>query len=285
MKIDRLLLSKYLFQNGQDFLRRDDPYSHGLAVSLFQDAVECLLYSIAVQVKASFPKKYGFMDYWSIIEAAPDNIKKIDPPSRPQMEQLNRDRVDFKHYGSLPAPLTARNHAFNAESFLRESMEVFFGVKFDELSRADFVSDNTIRMFIKEAEKYFNQGKYGECIVECAKAVRITEASLKPISPGRTFIRSLNIDRTGDRQLDRNLNRIVEYFDEADSRNVEFLLIVALQIKIADYKKFYSIVPGVVETYKAGWDVLHKKSEYSLDEADFCLKYVIDFAMAVQNRV
>jgi len=67
MNIDRLLLSKYLFQNGEVFLRRDDPYSYGLAVSLFQDAVECLLYGIAVQVKASFPKKYGFMDYWSIV--------------------------------------------------------------------------------------------------------------------------------------------------------------------------------------------------------------------------
>ena len=76
MKLDKLLLAKYLFLNGQDFLRRDEPYSYGLAVSLFQDAVECLLYNIAILVEAPITIKNRniyFMEYWTSIK----DVKKF----------------------------------------------------------------------------------------------------------------------------------------------------------------------------------------------------------------
>src|SRR5208337_3719338 len=106
MKFDKLFLAKYLFLSGQDFLRRDEPYSYGLAVSLFQDAAECLLYNIAIHVEAPSNKdkqNIPFMEYWTIIKDAPKNSNKLEVPLKPQMKNLNRDRVGFKHYGSLPA--------------------------------------------------------------------------------------------------------------------------------------------------------------------------------------
>jgi hypothetical protein len=287
MNLDKLLLAKYLFQNGQDFLRRDEPYSYGLAVSLFQDAVECLLYAIAIDLEALSPndkRNIRFMDYWDKIKDAHKNLTKLEVPLKPQMEHLNLDRVDFKHRASLPALLTARDHFLNTEEFLRRTMEAFFNIKFDDLSMADLLSNNEVREIIKDGEKYFAQKDYTKCIGECSKASVSILGSFKWAFWGGRSTNSPNIS-TRNKSIDGHIKKFFEYFNEVRYKDLDFTVIAALQIKIADYRRFLSLAPQVSRTVSGVWQTNYRSTEYSPEDADFCLKYVTNFAWLVQNRI
>jgi hypothetical protein len=284
MKIDRVLLPKYLYQNGKELLERDDPYAYGLAVSLFQDAVESLLYYIALHLGAA-KKPFTFLEYWQGIKVAPKNRDKKEPPLKLQMEQLNRDRIDFKHYGNLPAALTARDHAFNTEEFLRKSMDIFLGVDFDTLSKADLVVDNRARKLIKAAEKYYRESNYRECVAECAKADKVITFSIHQVFFKGRRAPHIRLTSTGNRSIDNNFRQLIKYFGELNSLDVTFATVVGLQIRMADYVRFYSIVPVVIAPEGDPVEISHKHLEYSPEEADFCLKYVTDVALLIQNRI
>jgi hypothetical protein len=284
MKIDRVLLPKYLYQNGKEFLERDDPYAFGLAVSLFQDAAESLLFYIALHL-GEFKKPYAFLDYWHAVKVAPKNKDKKDLPLRLQMEQLNRDRVDFKHYGNLPAAVTARDHALNTEEFLRKSMDIFLGVDFDILSKADLIVDSRAKELIKNAEKYYRESDYRECIAECAKADKVVTFSIhEAFFKGRPAPQ-LRLTTTGNKIIDKNFHQLAQYFRQLNSTDVTFAVVVALQIRMADYVRFYRIIPVVLGPAGDSVQISHKRFKYSQEEADFCLKYVTDVALLTQNRI
>ena len=175
------------------------------------------------------------------------NLDKLEVPLKSQMVSLNRVRVAFKHHGSLPAPLTARDHSLDTEDFLRKSMEAFFHVKFDDLSIADLLTDNKIRKFIKDGEKYFARGNYRECISECSKANSSILNSFKWAFWGGRTTPSINIS-TGNKLIDDKIKKFAEHFNELRYKDLDFTVITALQIKIADYRRFLNLIPYVSST-------------------------------------
>lgn len=80
--------------------------------------------------------------------------------------------------------------------------------------------------------------------------------------------------------MDKNFNQIIKYFGEVTSTDMEFALVAAWQVRIADYKRFIRIVPKI-----CGMQVRHKRLEYSPADADFCLQYVSNLALLIQNKL
>jgi len=152
MAIQQLLLAKYLYQKGNEILSRQNPISSGLAISLFQDSVEILIWTIAKEFEASVNDNEPFFRLWDSIKSAKKNLNQTELPLKAKMIEMNKARVNFKHYGNLPDPSEALKFLAYTEEFLRTSMELFFNTKFGDVSFADLINNVQVKDKIKKAE-------------------------------------------------------------------------------------------------------------------------------------
>ena len=167
----KLLLSKYLLLSGDKALCRSEPYSAGLAASLYQDAVESMVWSVAKVVDAKIAKKSTFEEYWHLIGTAPrkpDGVSGL--PLKAKMLDLNQARVAFKHYGTIPAHSEAERFSAYAAEFLQETALLFFNVDFRKLSMADLVHNQQVGQTIKHAEELLSENRIDECLNTVAVA-------------------------------------------------------------------------------------------------------------------
>ncbi len=70
MSIEQLAISKYLLLQGEKVLEENSPVSSGLAISLFQDTVESIIWVIVKEVEADVKGNVSFEQYWKIIPKA-----------------------------------------------------------------------------------------------------------------------------------------------------------------------------------------------------------------------
>lgn len=151
--ISQLLLSKRLFSEGKVFARRSDPISGGMAISLFQDAVELLVWALIKEKSVAVRDSAGFVDQLNAL--ASEGHKLAD---RPKVLELNRARIAFKHYGNLPAHTEAVKFQTYAEDFLKAGMQDFFGISFELLSMVSLVAFDEVKKHLEEAEKLLANG-------------------------------------------------------------------------------------------------------------------------------
>ncbi len=183
MDIHQLILTKYLFDQGVSTLDNDNAMACGLAISLFQDSVELLCWTIAKEVDAPVKGKDSFEQIWDSVKSASKNKGAIELPLKAKMIEMNKARVLFKRYGNLPNPLDATKFMGFTEEFLQQAIEQFYNLQFDDISLADLVKNNSVRDKIKLAEKHFSDEKYSDCIRECAEAEYLISIDLHKILP------------------------------------------------------------------------------------------------------
>ena len=127
----QLLLCKRIFLEGSIFAERQDAISCGFAISLFQDSVEMLVWTLIKERSIAVKEGASFTSHLEVIQKAGIPISNI-----PKILELNKARVGFKHYGNLPAPDEAIKFQAYVEDFLRASFTDHFGENFDDLSLA-----------------------------------------------------------------------------------------------------------------------------------------------------
>jgi hypothetical protein len=132
--INQLLLSKYIYGKGESLLDTNNPMSCGLAISLFHDAVELLLWTIAKEVDANIKERDSFIGLYDAITTGKKNKKHEEPPLKAKMVELNKARVNFKHFGNMPAPTDAIKFLGYTDDFLRESTKLFFNLDYEDIS-------------------------------------------------------------------------------------------------------------------------------------------------------
>ena len=124
--ISQLLVSKKLYHEGCRQLSLNDPISDGLAVSLFQDAVEIYIWTLIKERSIDVGKNPEFTNNLGSIANSGTSV-----PLKAKLLELNKARVNFKHYGNLPAHRDAEKFRSYAQDFW--SIWVFCG------SRAKYV--------------------------------------------------------------------------------------------------------------------------------------------------
>lgn len=282
MAINQLVLSKYLFQCGQNELNKNTSVSCGLAISLFQDSVELLIRSVGKDYDAKITDHTSFATLWERIDNAKGNTKRTNLPLQAKMLELNKARVYFKHYGILPDVSEGRKFSTYAEDFLRETMELFFDKDFDEISLADLIQDAGIRKVVKEAEKSNSDGDFDACMVACAKADQMISKKVRSIIPelphGFTDFGMLF-----DRERASMARSWVQVLDSYLRGLRHFSIATTMNIKLPDYVRFHAVVPDATEFMDGSWR-FQSKRKASKNNADFCLNYVIKYAFSVQEQ-
>ena len=151
--LSQLLLAKRLYIEAGTYTERKDAVSCGIAISMLQDACELYIWALIKERSLPWKENAGFTANITTIQN-----EKIPLPSHAKLLELNKVRVNFKHYGVLPAPDDAKKYQFYVEDFLRSAMLEHFAVNFDDLSIVDLVADANIREHLRSAD-----GRLPEC--------------------------------------------------------------------------------------------------------------------------
>lgn len=166
--INKILSSRYLFTLATENLKTDQGIKLSAGVNLMQDSVELFLLAVGEFLDANITTNTGFDKYFELIN------KKIAPkelPFRSRLNSLNKLRVNFKHYGIQPAQDEVKQLSIAVREFFEEVSMSIFGNKFAAFSLIDLLKDGEVKELLKEAEKYFDEQNYIECLISCRKAL------------------------------------------------------------------------------------------------------------------
>ena len=114
--IRRLSLPQFLFRQAKAALQHPGPYSGRMATSLFQDSVEIFLRIMAehggvrVGDQESFP---------NLFDKVGEKFKSV-PEHKALITNLNKARVNFKHYGHPVVNDLALTFQYGVEAFLTD---------------------------------------------------------------------------------------------------------------------------------------------------------------------
>lgn len=286
MDTQKLVLSKYLFFKGQDALKENILFSPGHAISLFQDSVEILLWTISLHIDANVKPNQSFEGFWDVIRDAPGNPEKKDVPFKSNMISLNKEQVSFKHYGNLTSKVNAITFSDYTEEFLRECMRRFLSKDFDDVSLADLIEDLKIRELVKQAEQYLDEGNLKDCIVECAKADNLISDKMLLVVPSVDRNLGSNLFMLGhpaDAQIQASFNYIKGYLE-----NLRTVIAISwFNVNPGDCAQFKGIIPKVIKFDAGNFSVTSTRSTDNLtvENVSFCVRHVRDLALNVQSKI
>jgi hypothetical protein len=287
----RLAFIKYLYTVGVEQTKKPEPLCWA-SVLTFHDAVELLLQLTAeyVNVKRGIGDIH-FLDYWSVIN---DCLKRNGKPEITQkisMERLNKARVNFKHYGIPPSrSAITGDFRISVTNFFEESALSVFGVKFSEISMLEIISYQRTREDLKKAEELLGQNKLEDSL-DCAalafqqlidnyESTKTDKWGNSPFSVGpRSFRRfsGFSMDIKGE------LGDFIDWTRESLDSIQDIVRIIGFGIDYKKYAKFKLLTPYVLSSIGGTYSVQRKDRKPLLDDVRFCIDFVIESVLALQE--
>lgn len=267
-----LVLVKTFALEAERQLQRDDDFGNGLAVSLAQDAVELLLRIVVRERHLTIEPRAGLEKLVAAVDkAAASSQEKV--PHAARLEDLNKARVSFKHSGHCPTRGDATKLVRYGFEFLEESFPRFFAMEYRSVSLANQVKNPNVRDALLEAERRVAAEDWQAAVVEAAKAFAHVESSLTSFFPPTSRANVLGDNNPG----------VVNYLNGL--RLVALAGLVGFDPR--ELMRFRGVAPSVLN----GWDglppqiVFNGPPQYTGEHAAFCMKFVLDMAVAVQRRL
>ncbi len=295
----RLSLIKMLLERARQLAGAPNPVS-SLAVLTLHDAAEWLLMLVADEKRVSVRKKPGFEDRF-------DDLKKADIrlAHEAAMHRMNRARNGLKHDGILLAHEQVAEALADTESFVSENAESLLDVSLDEVSLAWLIPFDEVRDSIVRAEGALAASKWKEATelaaVGSEKLSRRHERAVRPHG-GSSASRDYDLDllsnfasamsasgQLGHGDVNPTFLSAAGDFAKAVRGELEDLRreieALATGINYDERRRFVSITPWVTgpdDDLKIMWPA---GQEPTREEAEFCVQFVIDAAMALHERL
>ena len=178
--INKVLLSRRLYQLSQDHLSSDNEISLSVGINLLQDSVEIFLLAVAEHIDADVGNNTNFNKYFDKIN---DKIAPKELPFRFRLNSLNKLRVNAKHYGLSPSKTEVAGLLETAKEFFEEVSIQVFEKEFITISLITLITEGEAKTFLQTAEKDFNVKDYESCLINCRKALYVEIESNYDISP------------------------------------------------------------------------------------------------------
>lgn len=284
--IDQLLLSKRFFQEGESFCEIDETISTGIAISFFQDAIELILWLIIKEFSIDVKETEAFTSMLDKVEKHLDTQgKKL--PHRAKIIELNKARVNFKHYGNLPASSEAAKFRGYTESYLRTAFDICFQKDFDDISMAELIRLDSVRQFVKESQKHLTNQDYQKCVDEIAKAKLQLFSSIKIYLP-EVDHNLKNSDIAFETQFRSQGAHVFNYIYEYMNMLRKVALVNACGVSMKDFARFEARLPYVSRYGDGSYSITRTNVDQSIsspEEAKFLLQFMIDLALKVQELV
>jgi hypothetical protein len=164
--IKRITLSRYLFELALQNVRSQQETGDAACVNLLQDATELFLLAALDHLNAPTKPKTEFSQYLDKLSEALD----WPLPYRRRIVEINKVRVAAKHDGISPNRTEVDGYVADSRKFLEEVCQKALGADFWTVSLVDLLEAGETKGFLQAAELAHNQGRYGDCLIECRKA-------------------------------------------------------------------------------------------------------------------
>lgn len=281
--LKQLLLCKRLFNEGMTFAKRSDSVSNGIAISLFQDSVEICVWAIIkdknIQVKDGAP----FTGYIEAIQKA-----GLILPQVAKINELNKARVNFKHYGNLPASDEGIKFQSYVEDFLTTSFQDYFNQDFEKVSLVDLVSDPNVREKLKEAESLMLESNFNEAAARVAIAKTMLFARLDRFIP-KVAPHLRDMDSVMDKipELRGARSRTFQYLTEYLGNLREITVASLLQLPFQDYMFLTEKLPSAYQLGDGSWQTNSKSlsSPYDNNTCQRAIDCLVNIATRLENII
>lgn len=276
--ISQLLLSKRLYIVGSNYVEAPDPISAGMAISLFQDSIEIFCWSVLKDLDAQVKESTPFTSFFDLVEKAPKNTTSKKLPFKAKILELNKARVNFKHYGNLPDISEAKKFKGYTEEFLRVSFTDFFNSDFDSISLSQLIPFDDVKGSVESAEKALLVNNIKDAACELAKG----KAQLFDILAKYLPKVDHNL-KDADRILEGGTNlrgvHIFHYLTEYLNalRNMSFVSLCGVSMR--EYLLLERSLPAAYQTMNGKWHFTSLPSEPSADDATKIINVIINFSL------
>jgi hypothetical protein len=163
------MLARYFLGQAEDAAKSHREVAAFAAINMLQDAIEIFFLAAADHLNARIERRTEFEQYIDKI-----NEKLAEPlPFRQRLIEINKVRVLSKHNGVPPNTTELMGYLVDARQFFEEGCQKIFGRSFWTISLIELLPDSETRLCVTEAEKFYHEGKYHKCLVECRTAIYI----------------------------------------------------------------------------------------------------------------
>ncbi len=283
----RLMYAKYIYCNGCDLLNQNLYLSGGMAILNFQDSIEILLRVIAEYVNANIKDSSSFNHI--INEINNMKISKSKIPQKSFLNQLNKSRVNFKHYGNLPITQDVQKFKIDLDIFFRYVVKIYLDIEYDQISLVSVITNRRVQNYLRKAESDLENDKFEDCIVNSTIAFKLIFQTVREYKHyGYEKIPSFHtLDNIIANEI---LDFIQDIYDRIDMQK-EQINILTYGINLSEFFKFKMVTPNIQFNMLGNIIGINKTlyspiNLYTYENAQFCLRFAIDTALCVQkNRV
>lgn len=280
--LKQLLLCKRLFNEGMTFAKRSDSVSNGIAISLFQDSVEICVWAI---IKDKNIQVTDIAPFTSCIKAIQN--EEFVLPQVAKINELNKARVNFKHYGNLPASGEGRKFQSYVEDFLTTSFQDYFNQDFERVSLVDLVSDINVREKLKEAENLILAGDFKESANQVAIAKTMLFARLDRFIP-KVAPHLRDMDAVIDKipELRGARSKTFQYLTDYLGNLREITVASLLQLPFQDHMFLREKLPAAYQFGDGRWQITSQPfSSYDNNTCQRAIDCLVNIATRLENII
>jgi len=273
--IDRIVCAKYLFQSGSEYIERAGTYSDGIAILHLQDSIEMFLRTVAEHLHCSIKETISFNQLIDEI----DKAGKGALTHRSALNQLNKARVNFKHFGLQPKHEDVRKFNRDLQAFFPAATRTFLNLDFESLSLINLINHQRVRNFLARAEIQLDSENNSESIHASAVAFEL----YRNFAGHQGESTRLRVSSEDERKM-RDLVRAIQ--DSLWNQQEQINLIMD-GINLGDYRRFKRHIPCVslssANTVHSSWHFHNRPDKLTKEDAAFCLRFAIDSILLMQQ--
>jgi hypothetical protein len=167
---NQLIAARHLFYLAEQNIRSEQTASLFAGVNLLQDSVEAFLWAAATHKNVSSPAR---AEIHQLFDAVSASLSPHALPFRQAVTQLNRLRINSKHFGIHPDRKESQRFLTDISEFLRESTRLVFELDFWTVSLIDLLNDDlrSIKYWLLRAEADFRAELFEDCLIHCRHVV------------------------------------------------------------------------------------------------------------------
>jgi hypothetical protein len=316
--VQRLAFIKYLYGTAVEQSRQPDPLAASSLLT-FHDSVELFLQLSAEHLDAQTTPKTQFLQYWNLLN---EELGANKLTQRESMRRLNSARVQLKHNGTMPSKLALESFRSSVTSFFEDSTPLVFGIGFDSISMINLVSHAAARANLERAKQLMDAGNVPEALREIAIAFeRLLKDYRERTGIGFRELRTpfsyhIPTSKLGAQMSTDTLKHQLKGVKTDKLRKILVSVMVALSdvlksvtelqralnvmtlgLDYRRYARFHQATPhnvAIMEQYvrpgiskenvfPGTWVPQGREETVTLDDCIFCMDYVIECAIKLQE--
>ena len=287
--IKKIQMAILLYDLGKDNLKASfDIKKKAVGIILLQDAVEIFLSAVCEHLNIEMTGQENFYEYFNKIEKHEKN-KQSPLPLKKQINILNKQRVNIKHFCILPDIEECKYFDNDVKLFFSELSLRFFNRDIDSISLVDLINDLNLREYLKKAENDLEKGRYKDCQINCRKALYMVFEE-----PYDT--RYIGDESNLDVLLDFDEKKYQEEIEKTVSNPIDFIKIrqgrtkdelIEMGIEYLTFKNLMILTPKMYYyKEKNEWVIMEdflNIREYNRENAYYCLKNSVNIILKIQR--